>query len=291
MTDAALIGPVDPPGLHVMTYNIRRRFPALRPRSPDAWNTRKHLLKRLLTTERPTLLGTQEALADQAHFVAEVLGSDFGSVGHGRNADGGGERCPIYFDTRRLELNEWKQSALSATPDIPGSRSWGNRIPRVVVAADFTDRSTGRRVFAFNTHFDHISRRSKLHSARMITRLAAEARKRDPDAAIVVTGDVNAGSASAAHQRLTARGLLRDCWTAAEHRLTPQWGTYSHYRRPRQDGRRIDVILVGPGLRVLRAGINAARFDGAAASDHEPVQAVLLLQPQTPPSEGSNLDS
>ena len=37
----------------------------------------------------------------------------------------------------------------------------------------------------------------------------------------------------------------------------------------------IDLILVGPSVDVLRAGINAVRFEGAAASDHEPVQAVI----------------
>src|SRR5690606_12129268 len=141
VTDAALIGPVDPPALHVMTYNIRRRFQLVRPRSPDAWNSRKHLLRRLLEAEQPTLIGVQEALADQARFVSQALGADYAAVGHGRNADGGGEGCPIYFDTRRLELIKWHQFALSETPHRPGSRSWGNHIPRVVVVAEFTDRA------------------------------------------------------------------------------------------------------------------------------------------------------
>ena len=42
-------------------------------------------------------------------------------------------------------------------------------------------------------------------------------------------------------------------------------------------GRRIDLILVGRRVDVLRAGVNAARFAGRAASDHEPMQAVLRL--------------
>ena len=61
----------------------------------------------------------------------------------------------------------------------------------------------------------------------------------------------------------------------AAERLTPQWGTFSGYRRLRRGGARIDYVLVGPGVAVLSTGINAARFDGRAASDHEPVQAVL----------------
>ena len=69
--------------------------------------------------------------------------------------------------------------------------------------------------------------------------------------------------------------MLRDAWDAAAEQLTPQWGTYSGYRRLRRGGPRIDFVLVGRGVRVDRAGINAARFDGRAASDHEPVQAVI----------------
>jgi endonuclease/exonuclease/phosphatase family metal-dependent hydrolase len=97
----------------------------------------------------------------------------------------------------------------------------------------------------------------------------------DPGATIVVTGDFNANERSAVHRDLTGDGVLRDAWDAAAEQLTPQWGTYSGYRRLRRGGPRIDFVLVGRGVRVDRAGINAARFDGRAASDHEPVQAVI----------------
>ena len=275
MTDVALIGPVAAPDLHVMSFNIRRRFPYLRPGSPDRWSTRKPVLRRILAAEQPTLLGVQEALADQAAFVADALGPRYRWVGRGRNADGKGERCAVYYDAERLELDDWVQLALSATPDKPGSRSWGNSSPRVLVTAAFTDLATGSRLLAYNTHFDHLSRRSKSESARMIAQLATTAHREDPEAAMVVTGDFNVDVSSAVHDRLTAGGVLRDTWEVAEDRLTPQWGTFSNYRRRRPGGKRIDLVLVGPGVDVLSAGINAARFDGAAASDHEPVQAVI----------------
>ncbi|MGO7983731.1 hypothetical protein ACC691_38465, partial [Rhizobium johnstonii] len=79
----------------------------------------------------------QEALADQRAFVGESLGIDYASVGHGRNANGNGESCLIFYDKRRLQLTDWSQQALSATPDKPGSRTWGNHVPRVVVSAAF----------------------------------------------------------------------------------------------------------------------------------------------------------
>ncbi|KQO97640.1 endonuclease/exonuclease/phosphatase family protein [Leifsonia sp. Leaf264] len=279
MTDAAttapMIGPVASPDLHVMTYNIRRRIGHVMRTHPDRWATRRPLLRRILQAEQPTILGVQEALADQAAFVAESLGPDFGGVGRGRNANGRGERSIIFFDRRRLRLTASSQFALSDTPDKPGSRSWGNSVPRVVVSAEFDDLGTGGRVIAFTTHFDHKSPTARTRSAEMVLKLVAEAQSANPDALVIVTGDVNADVNSAVYRHLTESGVLRDSWHAAEQRLTPQWGTFSNYLPLRPGGKRIDLILVGTTVEVERTGINVVRFDGAAASDHDPVQAVV----------------
>lgn len=274
MTDAALIGPVDAPDVHVMTFNVRRRTGAF-PGSPDRWEGREPLVRRLLRAEQPTLLGVQEALADQVDAIADALGPRYRWVGRGRSATGGDEHCAIFYDMERLELTAWRQQALSATPDLPGSRSFGNLTRRILVSAEFTDTATGARVLAFNTHLDHLSWRSRLASAAMILDLVQQAESAEPDAMTVVTGDVNAAPDSALHGRLTAQGVLRDAWEVASERLTPHWGTFSNYRPPRRGGRRIDLILVGRSVDVRSAGINTARFAGRAASDHEPMQAVL----------------
>ncbi|HEX6365030.1 MAG TPA: endonuclease/exonuclease/phosphatase family protein [Agromyces sp.] len=275
MTDAPLIGPVAAPDLHVMTYNIRRRMRGSRPGGPDRWATRRSLVRRILADEQPSLVGIQEALADQLDVVSDALGPQYRWVGIGRNPSGNGERNPIFYDSERLELTDWRQRALSATPDRHGSRSWGNVTRRSVVSAEFTDATTGARLHAFNTHLDHLSWRSRLQSARMIVRLVQEVRATESRAGVVVTGDFNAGTDSAVYRELIAPGTLRDAWDVAAERVSPQWGTYSGYRRRRVGGRRIDFILVGDGVEVVRTGINAVRFDGHAASDHEPVQAVL----------------
>ena len=279
MTDAALIGPVTAPDLHVMTYNIRRRVSGNRPGSPDRWTVRKALVERILAAEQPTLLGVQEALEGQAEFVADALGPRYRWVGRGRDPSGRGEKCPIFYDTERLELTEWRQRALSSTPEHHGSRSWGNVTRRILVSAEFADIDTGARMLVFNTHLDHLSGRSRLHSAHMIVRLARAALAAEPDTALVVMGDFNTDERSAAHQALTEGGALRDAWQAANEQVTPLFGTFSNYRSPRAGGRRIDHILVGSAVETTRIGINAARFDGRAASDHEPVQAVLRARP------------
>ena len=70
---------------------------------------------------------------------------------------------------------------------------------------------------------------------------------------------------------------LVDAWLMPERRLSDDYTTFSNYREPKVGGKRIDWLLVGGGIEVRAMGINAVRFDGAAASDHEPVQAVLRM--------------
>lgn len=270
MVDDTLIGPTAAPQLHVMTLNIRRRVPHIGRRSPDLWSWRKPVVRRLLSTERPTVLGVQEALPDQEEFIGRSLGPRYHSIGYGRNADRRGEACPIFFDTERVRLLSWKQLAFSDTPDVPGSRGYGNILPRMVVAARFLDLVTGTEFLSMNMHLDHLSTRSRLRSAEMLRRLTAEA-----GCPVVITGDANAGVRSKPFRLLTSDGLLRDAWAAAAHRLSPPFGTNSRYRAPTLRGRRIDWILVSDGFAVDRVAINPFRYRGHAASDHEPVQAVL----------------
>jgi endonuclease/exonuclease/phosphatase family metal-dependent hydrolase len=252
-----------------MTLNIRRRVPHLRRRHPDRWDVRAPRLAALLQAERPALLGIQEALPDQAAFVAEALGHD--SVGAGRARNGTGEGCQLLWDPRRLELLDWRQSALSTTPDVPGSRSWGGAFPRILVQAEFRDRSTDARFLAVNTHLDVLSARARQQGARAIAALV-----RSSALPAVLTGDLNAGDRSRAVAELLGDGTMLDAWAAAEERLTPPWGTYARYRRP-GPGPRMDWIMVSPQVRVVRAGIRDAPIDGGWASDHLPVQAVVRM--------------
>ncbi|GAB3523773.1 endonuclease/exonuclease/phosphatase family protein [Arthrobacter monumenti] len=273
MTDTPLLGPCMAPELHLMTFNIRRPMPHLNKRSPDAWTYRQGAVRRLMTAEQPTLLGLQEAMPIQMQFLASVLPSSFDSVGHGRKSDGSGEHCPIFFDSNRLELLRWDQQALSATPKVPGSTSWGNRIPRILVSATFRDLETGHEFVALNTHLDHISLKSRVRSGAAILDdvLAAEL-------PVILVGDFNVDVDSRLHRLLVSSGALSDAWRTAKDRLTAHWGTFPNYRPPRNDAKRIDWILAGSSIATERAGININTYDGVWPSDHAPVQAAVRFR-------------
>lgn len=270
-TTVPLIGPTPAPELHTMTLNVRRRMEGRLVRKADRWSIRRPRLAALLQQERPTILGTQEALPDQASAIRDALGPTYRFVGHGRQAGARGEGCPLFYDTERLTLLGARQVALSDRPDAPGSTSWGAVIPRVAVYATFRDRVTGAELLVVNTHLDVFSARARVRAAETIRReIAAQARP------AVVLGDLNAAPHTPPWDALTAETTLVDAWTTADARLSPEWATYGGYRDPRP-GRRIDAILVSPAVPVPRIVINSRSFAGGWPSDHLPVQAVLRV--------------
>lgn len=275
--DAALIGGVAAPDVHVMSWNIRRKTGPVHPRVVDHWKRRAPRVRALLQAERPALLGVQEALGEQSAFVRECLGGSCRFIGHGRGSRGEGEASPIFYDADRFELLDWEQSALSETPQRPGSRSWGNLIPRVLVSAQFRDLQTSARFLMLNTHLDHLSSKSRMRSAQRMRELAAES-----SVPVVLTGDFNASGTSDSLAELLREDALADSWAASPRHSTPAWGTYANYREPRPDRARIDWILTSPSIEIERTAINAHRHLGGWASDHLPVQAVIRF-----PEKGS----
>ncbi|WP_431779275.1 endonuclease/exonuclease/phosphatase family protein [Microbacterium aurantiacum] len=275
-----VIGPVPAPGIHVMTFNIRRR--SSRPGGPiaDRWERRRALVAELLRAEQPAVLGIQEAMPDQADAVGLALGDTYRRLGRGREREGHGEGCPIFVDAARFDILAHRQVALSETPEVPGSRGWFAAAPRTAVIATLRDRATGSACDVVNTHFDHVSPLARVRSAEQIRRMVVKGGR-----PVVVLGDLNAGAGSRPLRVLLGDGLLADAWSRAAVRRTPEWGTRPNYRRPRADARRIDWILVGGvdgghgGIEVDVVAINGESVRGRWPSDHLPVQAVLRLPP------------
>jgi endonuclease/exonuclease/phosphatase family metal-dependent hydrolase len=268
-----LVGPTPPPSLHVMSYNIRRRMPTLNPVMADHWTHREPLLRQFLEDEQPVLLGVQEALPEQANFVRHSLGERYRSIGHGREKGARGEGCPIFYDRERVRLVDWVQTALSDTPDVQGSTTWGNRTPRVIVDATFVDVATDIRFHFINTHFDNRSRRSRLKSAVRLREVALLT-----GLPTIVTGDFNTDGGSEPHDVLLGDGQLVDTWADEDERITEVWGTFLDYHPPKHDTKRIDWILTTPGVTVEKVGINTARYEKGWPSDHAAVQAVVRLK-------------
>lgn len=265
-----LLGPATDDRLHVMTYNLR--YPADDP--GHQWEQRRPAMAALLNLERPTVIGIQEGYVRQLRDVVVDLPDGYDWIGEGRDGGDRGECTAVVYDRTRLEPLGHSHLWLSDTPDVPGSATWGNVVPRMATWVRFRDAATAGEFVVLNTHLDHRSAPARQRGAQL---LAATVGAFGTMPA-VVTGDFNARAGSnATYETMVSRAGLSDAWLAAQQRLTPEYATYGGYRTPVLDGPRIDWILTSAGIETEAIAINPSTVDGRFPSDHLPVHGHLRV--------------
>ena len=275
---------VEGKSLTIVSYNVRY---GTANDGADHWSRRRGRLFELLAELDADLLGLQEALDFQ---IAEILAAQprYAAVGVGRD-DGraAGEHAPILFDRERLRVADAGTFWFSDHPEVPGSATWGNRIPRIATWARFVDREGGT-FFHWNVHLDHQSQPSRERSTEM---LASRIASRSPIDPVVITGDFNAGEDNAAMATLVDTpgydasprsapflDTFRVLFPTAE-----SVGTFGGFDPAQTTGPKIDYVLVQPGASVLEAAIVRWHRDDRAPSDHFPVLARVRLPTAPPP--------
>ena len=270
-SERPVIGSARGDALHVMSFNLRYASTA----EPNSWAARRPVLAQLLRREQPTVLGTQEGLYGQLKDIQRDLPEHYDWIGVGRAGGSRDEFMAIYYDTRRLEPLEFDHYWLSGTPNVIGSKSWGNNVIRMVTWVRFADKRTGAEFVAVNTHFDHESENSRQRSAELVRdRINALA----PGLPVVLTGDFNTAAPGTPTYDILMNGArLTDTWPAAAERRTPLHGTFHGYRPLVPNGSRIDWILTRGAKSIQAAAINTYSRGGQFPSDHLPVQALVTV--------------
>lgn len=253
--------------VRVMTFNIRY---GTAPDGENAWPHRRELVAKVIEDFGPDILGLQEALRSQLDEISEAL-PKYSKVGVGRDADGGGEYSAILYNARRFDLADAGTFWLSDTPKKPGSRTWGNNLPRICTWARLVDRGSGQRLLAINTHWDHQSQPARVKSGElMATRIQRLSERNKP---LVVTGDFNATPDNPAIAALVKGGELRDSLSVM-HPEEHDTGTFNGFGRVRTPAK-IDAVLVSEGWSVKDAAIVRTHEGERYPSDHFPVTAVV----------------
>jgi endonuclease/exonuclease/phosphatase family metal-dependent hydrolase len=169
---------------------------------------------------------------------------------------------------------------LSDTPWKPGSRTWGNEIPRVAAWLRLIDRSTHRGFYVFNTHWDHRHQGSRERAAVLMAQ-RIDARKH-PHEPVALMGDFNAVEENPALAYLTGapistsnhprvwRNPLIDTFQKL-HPAEIARATMHRWSGSREGGWKLDHILVSKGAEVLSANIRDG--DEPVVSDHFPLTA------------------
>ena len=258
-----------------MSFNIRYGTAS---DGENAWPRRRRRVADVIGDFAPQVAGLQEALHFQLDELDDLLPA-YAWIGVGRDdGETGGEHAAILYRPARLEVTARGTFWFSDTPHVPGSRSWGNEIPRICTWARFRDRLTQKTFLLYNVHWDHRSQASRERSAELLLeRIRREAASGEP---VVVTGDFNAGEENPAFRALVddRRVRLRDTFRVL-HPEARNVGTHHGFQGD-TGGEKIDGVLASPEWTVLQADILRTRRYERHPSDHYPVTATLAWSPR-----------
>lgn len=258
------------PPLRVMTFNIRT---ATARDGENAWPHRRELLVKVIRDFDPDVLGVQEAQRKQLDELTAALPT-LAKAGVGREAGGGGEYTAVFYRESRFDLASAGTFWLSDNLDTPGSRTWGNNLPRITTWVRLFDRDNRRRFFVFNTHWDHESQPARRRSGKLMAEQVQALAAGNP---ALVMGDFNCGERDPAMAALTRDGeLLKDTFRAI-HPDEKNFHTFNGFGK-RPNKAKIDAILATPQWRVRDAQIVRTHDGPRYPSDHYPVTATVALK-------------
>lgn len=271
MSSGSVFADVPTHAIRIMSFNLRY---GTANDGDNRWELRKDLVVETIRGLDPDILGTQETLPFQAEFLQQHL-TDHVYIGRSREPDNAnGEQCGIFIRKNRFYDLEQGHFWLSETPDVPGSKSWDSSLPRMVTWLKLFDRTTGRTLYVFNTHFDHRGSKAREESAKLVRDRIVHLPK---DARVVLTGDFNCGEDSAPYRSLLAKPasfLLVDSYRHTHPEKSRNEGTFNGFTG-QMAGARIDWIIANSNLKIWSADIVRHSKDGRYPSDHFPVTAVV----------------
>lgn len=208
----------------IMTFNLRCGHVS---DGIHSWNSkngsggRKEIVKKLLKSYRPDIIGTQEGLDFQIEFLEKSLKEEYDWIGRKRGGPPeDNEFCAIFYKKNLFSVENQRTLWLSESPRKQGSRNWGNDFPRIVTKAELEFDRRDRTVSVFNTHLSHTSDYSRIKSAEMITDLAENL-----DPPVVILGDFNSSPESRVYEKFS-RGF-EDAYLASRSSVGPDYTFHS----------------------------------------------------------------
>jgi endonuclease/exonuclease/phosphatase family metal-dependent hydrolase len=258
--------------MKVMTFNIRCGS-CEDSSSINHWSKRKSLVRELIKSQAPDIIGLQEAEQFQIKDLANLLG-DYDWIGVGRD-DGkeAGEATVIFFRKSRFSLLTQKTLWLSDTPEVV-SRGWDGKLNRTVTILKLKDNnSNGREFYFYNTHLDHVGQQARAEGLQLIVRLMNSGSENLP---LILTGDFNFTRDFWAYNIIASR--LLDAQFISQS--PPEGGnqTFNGFGSSTDPNNKIDYIFVSDSWNVISHRISTQLYEGRYPSDHFPVEARLTLK-------------
>lgn len=249
----------------VMSFNIRGENET---DGTNSWSMRYVAAAMMLEDISSDLICFQEVTYDQLQYFLELFPKSKW-IGAGRD-DGkkSGEYSAFLYNTKKLSVGKSGTFWLSETPDKVSS-GWGADHPCTAVWAIFKEKKSGKSFIAVNTHIDVDDPEYRKQALDLILqRIDALNTANLP---VVLTGGFNMEDGDETLSAVKAR--LQNARNAAFN--TDDVRTYHNYGKVSQ---KIDHIYFGGFSSCQEFKTITGRYnDRAYVSDHNPIQAVLVL--------------
>jgi endonuclease/exonuclease/phosphatase family metal-dependent hydrolase len=248
----------------IMTYNIRYDNPF---DGENQWAKRKEFLSSQIAFYEPDVFGIQEGLHHQVTYLDSTL-TDYNFLGIGRDdAKTKGEYSAIFYNSRKLKVVDEDTFWLSETPNEI-SVGWDASMERICTYALFIDIEKEKQFWVFNTHFDHIGNKARIHSVELILEKIKELNTQNFP--VIVMGDFNLKPTSKPIQTISK--ILNDTkLTSSSKPFGPQ-GTFNgfNFHEPVID--RIDYLFTSKNnIEVNKYAVLSDSKNCKYPSDHLPV--------------------
>lgn len=231
------------------TYNLRyyTKSDSLK---GELWQTRVKKIADVVRYHDFQIFGTQEGFKFQLEDLKKYLpGYEYIGVGRddGKNE---GEHAAIFYRPDQFELLDHGDFWLSETPDKPGL-GWDAVCYRICTWGKFRHKESGKEFLMYNLHMDHIGKKARVESAKLVMQKAKEA---GADIPMFLTGDFNVDQTSDCYKFIAESGVLKDSHETADLVYETN-GTWNDFNPNGFCNSRIDHIFTSPCVKVSRYGI------------------------------------
>ncbi len=254
--------------ISVMSFNIRY---GLADDGENSWQFRNKFVFDVIKTNNPDLIGLQEALFFQ---VEEILNEfpEYKMVGVGRD-DGklAGELSCILYKSDKISVDTSSTFWFSDTPEIPGTRHWGNNYNRICTWGKFELKNSDKSLYYYNLHLDHESEIAREKSVDLLIQKIGNLKENNP---IIISGDFNCGETSVPIQNILKE--FSDTFRLINSQQENE-GTFNGFTGD-ISYERIDYILINDFFETKMAEIIRTNYNGKFPSDHFPISAQIILK-------------
>ncbi|MFD2916910.1 endonuclease/exonuclease/phosphatase family protein [Psychroserpens luteus] len=252
-----------PKHLKVMTYNMRLDVAS---DGENAWPNRKDFFSSQVLFLEPDILGVQEARPNQIEDLNASL-TNYKYIGIGRDGEKKGEYSAIYYNSKKIKVEQENTFWLSQTPNEL-SKGWDAAYPRICTYGLFTLLENNEKIWVFNTHLDHIGAEAQKEGIKLILKKIKSINTENLP--VIVMGDFNVEPNSEVIS--STKTAMNDSRDLAKVKFGSN-GTFNGFNYDEPASRRIDYILLSKSsnLKVNKYAVFSSAIDAKFPSDHFPV--------------------